>query len=118
MTEENKRETIGMALAAAPTIDATKLAVLAKTWLEVVSELEPEKRAALFGLYSQQILSNPEVLQRLDFVSLSSAFLSLDTGQQQSITDSLQETLFLIPDRQAILKLIPEQAQQALKLKS
>ena len=47
MTEDNRRETIAMALAAAPSIDPAKLAVLVKTWLEIISEFDPEKKVCL-----------------------------------------------------------------------
>lgn len=117
MTEEDKSETIAMALAAAPTIDPSKLAVLFKTWLEVISDFEPEKRSKLFGIYSKQVLANPTPLQKLDFESLTRTFLSIDEKQQHSISDSLHETLFAIPNRTEILKLIPEQTLRALKLK-
>jgi hypothetical protein len=117
MSEENRRETISMALAAAPTIDPGKLAILVKTWLEVISDFEPDKRSALFRVYSEQVLTNPGPLQKIDFVSLTQTFQSLDNNQQQAITDSLHETLFGIPNRNEILKLIPDQAQRALKLK-
>ena len=117
MTEENKRETIAMALAAAPSIDPSKLSVLVKTWLEIISEFEPERRSTLFRIYSQQVIANPGALQRLDFGSLTRTFLSLGERQRQAITDSLHETLFSIPNRQDILRLIPEEAQRALRLK-
>ncbi|MGI0038065.1 MAG: hypothetical protein ACRD99_06880, partial [Nitrososphaera sp.] len=107
MSEENRRETIAMALAAAPTIDPAKLAVLVKTWLEIISDFEPERRSVLFSVYSQQVLANPESIQRLDFGSLTGIFTSLGDKQKQAITDSLHETIFSMPDRQAILKLIP-----------
>lgn len=118
MPEEDRRETIRMALAAAPTIDPARLAVLVKTWLEIISDFEPERRSALFSVYSQQILANPGLIQRLDFRQLTGMFRSLDDRQKQAITDSLHETLFSMPNRQAILELIPEETRRALKLKT
>lgn len=117
MSEENKRETIAMALAAAPSIDPAKLSVLVKTWLEAISEFEPSKRSILFHTYSEQVLANPGALRALDFGSLTRTFISLGESQRQAITDSLHETLFAIPNRQQILKLIPEDTQRALRLK-
>lgn len=117
MTEDDRRETIAMALAAAPTIDPAKLAVLVKTWLEIISDFEPERRSALFRVYSQQVLANPGLIQRLDFGQLTDMFTSLDDRQKQAITDSLHETLFSMPNRQALLKLIPEHTQRELKLR-
>lgn len=116
MTEEDKRETIAMALQAAPSIDPAKLAVLFRTWLEVISEFEPDKRATLFTVYSQQVLANPGTLQKLDFSTLTGTFLSLDERQRQSIIDSLHETLLSIHKGQQVLKFIPAEARRALKL--
>jgi hypothetical protein len=116
MTEDNRRETIAMALAAAPSIDPAKLAVLVKTWLEVIAEFDPEKRSVLFKAYSQQVLSNPKPLQKLDYASLTSTFNSLNDRQKEALVDSLHETLFTLPNRQEIISLIPEQTQRALKL--
>lgn len=118
MSEENKRETIAMALAAAPTIDPGKLAILVKTWLEVISDFDPGRRSSLFRVYSEQVIANPGPVQKIDFASLTQTFQSLDSKKQQAITDSLHETLFAIPKRQEILKLIPDTAQRALKLKN
>jgi hypothetical protein len=118
MTDEDKKETIAMALEAAPSIDPAKLAVIVKTWLEIISGFEPELRLALFGVYSQQVLASPGPLQKLDFASLTGTFMSLTERQRQSITDSLHEVLFAIPNRQEILKLIPEETKRALRLSS
>lgn len=118
MTDENKRETIAMALAAAPTVEPSKLAVLFKTWLEVISDFEPEKRSVLFSVYSRQVLAAPASLQKLDFESLTRTYMSLDEKQRQAISDSLHESLFALPNPQDLLKLIPEQARSALRLKS
>ena len=118
MSEEGRRETISMALAAAPTIDPPKLAVLVKTWLEIISDFEPERRSVMFKVYSQQVLANSGSIQRLDFGSLTDSFTSLNDKRKQALTDSLNETLFSMPNRQAILKLIPDHTQRALKLRS
>lgn len=118
MNEEDRRETIAMALDAAPTIDPGKLSVLVKTWLEVISEFEPSQRAALFGVYSRQVLANPSALGRLDFGSLTRTFVSLGEKQRQAITDSLHEVLFATPSRERLLALIPEETQRALRLRS
>ena len=116
MAEAERQETIAMALAAAPSIDPAKLSVLVKTWLEIISEFDPEKRAILFKTYSQQIMSNPGPVQKLDFPSLTNTFNSLNDRQRETIIDSLHETLFTLPNRQAVVNIIPEQTRRVLKL--
>ena len=118
MSEQDRRETIAMALAAAPSIEPGKLAVLVKTWLEIISDFDPERRSTLFRVYSQQVLANPAPIQKLDFETLTGTFRSLNERQQEAITDSLHETLFAMPNRQAIMDLMPDRTQRALRLKS
>jgi hypothetical protein len=117
MSEVDKKETIIMALSAAPTIDPAKLAILVKTWLEVVSELEPDKRMEMLSAYSRHVLEVPNSIQRLDLASLTKTFMSLDEKQRDKITDSIHEVLFTIPNGHQLLKLIPPDSLSALKLK-
>jgi hypothetical protein len=117
MNDEDKRETISLALSAAPTIDPDKLSVLFKTWLEILSEFEPEKRAVMFQTYCRQISSNPRFIEKLDFKSLTATFLSLDQKKRERITDSLKEVLFSLPNRNEILNIVPEDSLKATGLK-
>ena len=117
MSDKDKLETIGMALSAAPTIDQNKLAVLFRTWLEVLCEFDSDKRTVMFYSYCRQILSNPHLLEKLDFKLLTLTFLSLDQKQRERITDSLYEVLFSFPNRNEILKLVPEGSLKAIGLK-
>lgn len=117
MSDSDRREMIGLALEAAPTIEPAKLAVLVGTWLEVICELEPEKRALLFATYSRQILAAPKSLEKIEFPALTSTFMALGEKEQETIIDSLHEVLFSIPNRNKLLHLIPEDVQHALKLK-
>ena len=117
MSDKDKLETIGMALSAAPTIDQNKLAVLFRTWLEVLCEFDSDKRTVMCYSYCRQILSNPHLLDKLDFKLLTLTFLSLDQKQRERITDSLYEVLFSFPNRNEILKLVPEGSLKAIGLK-
>lgn len=117
LSDNDKSETISMALSAAPTIDPNKLSVLFRTWLEILSEFDAEKRAIMFQIYCKQILQNTRLIEKLNFRSLTATFLSLDQKQQERITDSLQEVLFSFPNRYEILKLVPEDSLKAVGLK-
>jgi hypothetical protein len=117
MSDNDKRETIFMALSAAPTIDPNKLSVLFRTWLEILSEFDVEKRAIMFQTYCRQILASPRSVEKLDFKSLTETFLSLDQRQRERLTDSLHEVLFSLPNRSEILKVVPEDSLKAVGLK-
>jgi hypothetical protein len=117
MSDEEKRETISMALSAAPTIDPNKLSTLFKTWLELLSAFDAEKRGLMFQTYCREILTNPRSILKLDFKSLTTAFVSLDQGQRERLTDSLHEVLLGLPNGSEILKLIPEHSLKTVGLK-
>jgi hypothetical protein len=117
MSDDEKSEMINMALAAAPTIDPNKLSILFKTWLELLSEFDAEKRAVMFQTYCMQILVSPCLIAKLDFKSLTTAFLSLDQVQRERLTDSLHEVLLGLPNRSEILKMIPEYSLKTIGLK-
>jgi hypothetical protein len=117
MNDDEKSETISMALSAVPSIDPNKLSVLFSTWLEVLSEFDAEKRGVMFQTYCKQILANPRSIVKLDFKSLTTAFLLLDQRQRELLTDSLHEVLLGLPNRNEILKVIPEYSLKAVGLK-
>jgi len=117
MSDDDRRETISLAMTAAPRIDSGKLSVLFRTWLEILSDFDTEKRAIMFQIYCLQILRSPGSIEKLDFKSLTATFLSLDSKQRERITDSLQEVLFSLPNRNEILKMVPEASLKAMGLK-
>ena len=117
MSDDDRRETISMALSAAPTIEPAKLAVLFRTWLEILAEFDSEKRTIMFQIYCRQILASPQSVEKLDFKSLTATFLSLDQKQRERVADSLHEVLFSFPNRNEILKLVPEDSLRAVGLK-
>jgi hypothetical protein len=117
MSDDDRRETIGLALSAAPTIDPSKLSVLFRTWLEILSEFDAEKRATMFQTYCLQILSSPRSIEKLDFKSLTATFMSLAQKQRERIADSLHEVLFSLPNRNELLEMVPEDSLKAVGLK-
>ena len=100
-----------------PTIDPNKLSILFKTWLELLSEFDAEKRGLMFQTYCRQILANPRYIIKVDFKSLTTAFVSLDQGQRERLADSLDEVLLGLPNGSEILKLIPEHSLKTVGLK-
>jgi hypothetical protein len=106
-----------MALAAAPGIPAVKLAILVKTWLEVLAEFEPAERDIIFRAYCNELASNSSQLQSLDLNVLTDAFLSLPTNTQQVLSDSIHEVMLSIPRPQRILEFVPPRSLSALGMR-
>ena len=117
LNNDDKRETIAMAFSAAPMIDSNKLSVLFRTWLEVLSEFDSERRAVMFCAYCELVLANASLIQKLDLELLTETFLSIDQNKRELLNDSLQEVLFSIHNRDEILKLFPEVCLKAVGLK-
>jgi hypothetical protein len=88
--ESDKRETIGMALNAACAIQAEKLAVLAKTWMEVLSEFDTSRIVLMLRLYCEEILKDHSVIEKLSIECLIRTFVSLDNAKKQKFIDCLK----------------------------
>jgi hypothetical protein len=116
MAEQERQETIALALTAAPTIDPQKLSVLVKTWLEILAGFDADRRTAIFGVYCSQVARQPESLQRLNFQSLTDTFMSLGDKEREILTDSFKEVLFTFPKREKVLAAIPDYSKKALGL--
>jgi hypothetical protein len=113
-----RRETIKMALDAAPSVDTAKLAVLLRTWLELLAEFDSERRSTMFHIYCQEIANlEPWQIQKLDLQSIANVFLSVPEQKRQVLTDSIHEVLLSVPNRERILKLAPFYLLSALKLR-
>jgi hypothetical protein len=117
MNDDEKRQTISMALAAVPTMSPNKLSVLFRTWLEVLSEFDGEKRTVMFQTYCKQVFANPGLILKLDFKLLTDAFMLLDQKKRERLTDSLHEVLLGLPNRNEIVKLIPDYCLKAIGIK-
>lgn len=116
MSPPERQDVIALALSAAPGIEPAKLSVLVKTWLEVLAEFDASERALIFAAYCDQILKQPESLQKLNFQSLTDTFASLSARQREILADTFKEVLIGLPRRSEIVKLIPEYPRRIIEL--
>ena len=116
MSPSDRRDVIALALSAAPGIESAKLSVLVKTWLEVLAEFDAGVRATIFAAYCEQILKQPESLQKLNLQQLADTFASLGERQREILADTFKEVLIGLPRRSEIVKLIPEYARRIIGL--
>ncbi len=117
MNGQMQRDTVRLAPGAAPTIPAPKVATLVKTWLEVLAEFEPARRAVMFSLYCHEILLDPGAFKRLDLALLTDSYMSLPESKRRVISDSIHEVLLSMPAPRRIMDLAPERSLSALGLK-
>jgi|ERR671932_159937 hypothetical protein len=117
MNDDDKSETINMVLTAVNTISPNKLSVLFRTWLEVLSQCDSEVRVVMFQTYCRQLFANPSLIQSLDFKLLTDTFMLLDQKKRECLADSLHEVLLGLPNRNKILKIIPEYSLNAIGIR-
>ncbi|MGB8935730.1 MAG: hypothetical protein WCC17_11560 [Candidatus Nitrosopolaris sp.] len=115
--ESDKCETISMALNAASSIEAHKLTVLVKTWMEVLSEFDPSTIVLMLRLYCEEILKDHSTIEKLNMDCLIRAFMTLNEVKKQKFVDCLKESMFSIPNRHKIIEIMPTAAIEILEMK-
>ena len=115
--ESDKRETISRALNAASSIEAKKLNVLMKSWMEVLSELDTGRILTMLTLYCDEILKDRSVLEKLNFDSVVQAFITLDEVKKVKFIYCLKEAMFSVPNRHKIIQMLPITAREILEIK-
>jgi len=106
MTESEKKEAMARSLSSINLIDRDKLAGLTKTWMKVISEIEPDELTEILNCYLL-ILDNVKLFNKIDSKLILNTFLSLEVDERNKPMVCLKEALFLNPNRQNILKIIP-----------
>jgi hypothetical protein len=114
--ESDKRETISAALNAAASIDAKKLNVLVKSWIEVLSELDTGRILIMLTLYCEEILKDSSALEQLSFESVVQAFMTLDEVKKVKFIYCLKEAMFSVPNKHKIIQMLPVTAREILEI--
>jgi hypothetical protein len=106
MTESEKKEAMARSLGSINLIDRDKLAGLTKTWMKVISEIEPDELTEILHCYLL-ILNSVKLFNKIDSKLILNTFLSLEEDERNKLMVCLKEALFLNPNRENILKNIP-----------
>jgi hypothetical protein len=106
MTESEKKETMIRSLTSINLINQDKLAKLTKTWMKVISEIEPDQLTMILHSYLV-ILDSVKLFDKLDPRLILNTFSSLDEGERDKLLVCIKEALFLNPNGVQILKTIP-----------
>lgn len=106
MTESEKKETMIRTLASITLINQDKLVKLTKTWMKVISEIEPDQLTNILNTYLV-ILDSVKLFDKLDPKLILNTFSSLEEGERDKLLVCIKEALFLNPNRGQILKNIP-----------
>jgi hypothetical protein len=106
MTESEKKEAMVKSLSSINLIQRDKLVGLTKTWMKVISEIEPDELTEILNCYLL-IMDSVKLFNKVDSKLILNTFLSLELDERNKLMVCLKEALFLIPNRQNILKIIP-----------
>lgn len=106
MSESEKKEAMIRSLRSVYLINQDKLAGITKTWMKVISEVEPDKLTEILHCYLQ-ILDSAKLFNKIDPKMILNTFLSLEEHERNKLIVCLKEALFLNPNRENILKNIP-----------
>lgn len=106
MTESEKKEAMVKSLSSINLIQPDKLVGLTKTWMKVISEIEPDELTEILNCYLL-ILDSVKLFNKIDSKLILNTFLSLEIDDRNKLMVCLKEALFLNPNRQNILKIIP-----------
>jgi hypothetical protein len=106
MTESEKKEAMVKSLSSINLIQPDKLVGLTKTWMKVISEIEPDELTEILNCYLL-ILDSVKLFNKIDSKLILNTFLSLEVDERNKLMVCLKEALFLNPNRQNILKIIP-----------
>jgi hypothetical protein len=106
MTESEKKEAMARSLSSINLIQRDKLAGLTKTWMKVISEIEPDELTEILHCYLL-ILNTVKLFNKIDPKLILNTFLSLEEDERNKLMVCLKEALFLNPNRENILKNIP-----------
>ena len=112
----DKHETISTTLKALPLVEGKKLSMLTKTWLEVLSEFEGSKITGILKMYFEELLKNPQIIEKLEIQLMTNVFSSLPYERKEKLADCLKEVIFFFPKTNEILKVIPKPALEILKI--
>jgi hypothetical protein len=116
MRNLDKHETISTALKALPSLEGRQLSVLTKTWLEVLSEFDGLKITVMLRVYCEELLRNPQILEKLKIELMIDVFSSLPDKRKEKLADCLKEVIFSFPEIDEILKIIPKPALEILNI--
>lgn len=106
MTESEKKETMIRALTSINLINQDKLVKLTKTWMKVISEIEPYELTRILHSYVV-ILDSVKLFDKLDPKLILNTFSSLEEAERDKLLVCIKEALFLNPNRGKIMKNIP-----------
>ena len=106
MTESEKKETIIRSLTSINLINQDKLVKLTKTWMKVISEIEPYELTKILHSYLV-VLDSVKLFDKLDPKLILNTFSSLEEDERDKLLVCIKEALFLNPNRRKIMKNIP-----------
>ena len=113
----DKHEIVLGVLQSISSFEEKKISVLVKTWLEVLSNFDAAPIVEMLRLYCQEIRNDPIIIQRIPVRAITNVFYVVEETKKQKLADCLKDAILSFPDKDKIIKLIPEEGLDALGMK-
>lgn len=112
MQAPDRLEVINNALAAGPTIPFPNFSKLFKTWLEILADIDEEKRTIMFTTYIFEILKEPQKIILFNLDGILEVFLSLEQPRKDAIVNSIRQIIAKLSaeDRRKMELVVPQNA--------
>jgi hypothetical protein len=114
---QDKFEIISSILNTIPSFESRKISPLVKTWLLVLSNLDPVLIVEMLRLYCYKIKNSPDIIQKMPMKEIIEMFSILESSQRNKIANCLKEALLSFPDTSTIINLIPDSGLKILQMK-
>ena len=116
LEEEEQREIITRVLDSIDNINEEDLKNLTNTWLEALANMENEKINYIFRIYLEEVMKRPNLIKKINSIALN-GIMSLDNGYKVKLINCFTEVLFLFHDKKQIIKNIPKNSKNLIKIK-
>lgn len=116
MSPDEQDEIVGNALDASPGLPFPVFAKLFETWLEVLSDMDEDKRSALLEAYARGIAMSPAKVATLHMDGLVAVFVEMMPDRQKRLSHTIRHILHKMNKdfQRKILLMTPDTARAAL----
>ena len=116
LEEDEQREIISRVLDSIDKFNENDLNNLTSTWLEALSDMDNIKINYIFKIYLEEVMKRPDSIKKINLIALN-GIKSLNEGNKIKLIYCFTEVVFLFHDRKQIIKKIPKNSKNLIKIK-
>ena len=116
LEEDEQREIISRVLDSIDNINENDLNNLTSTWLEALSDMDNIKINYIFKIYLEEVMKRPDSIKKINLIALN-GIKGLNDSNKTKLIYCFTEVLFLFQDKKHIIKKIPKNSKNLIKIK-